>query len=312
MVEDYKDYKSDKVYKDLMREYFAKEPKDVDGVLNSSVMYWRDYLYRLLFGCFDIDGCPEEWDKGYMFVSLFEYGMFCITDTEMGVLPLRCGIWGHNVFNRPSKVNVANHVLGSFTRTIDKDCALIHLQYNYLGVESLMRRTAVLLAMADSSIAVNLMNSKVAFIGFAESKAEASTMQKIYDMISAGIPAVFVRKQQVNRNDIYYNHVKNNFVAIEIQDVQREIVDQFLTKIGINNANRDKRERMVVPEIESNNMEVEASVEHWLVTVNKELDKANKMFNLNLHFKRKEFKIEVPESNQLDREGDNEKRDNAK
>lgn len=290
MLNDYKDTMSDRQLRELRNEFIGQQPKDVDGVFNSSVLYWKNYLYRLVFGVFDFEGIEENWDKGYMLTSLFQYGMFCITDTEMGVLPLICGIWGHNVFHRPSKVNVANHVLGSFTRTIGVDCELIHLQYNYTGIDKLVTRTAVMLAMADSSISVNLMNSKVAFIGFAETKAEATTMQKMYDMISAGQPAVFVRKQQVNKNDIYYNHIKNNFVADVVQDVQRKIIDQFLNAIGVENANTDKRERLIVDEVTSNNAEVEAAVEHWLETVNVDIEKANKMFGLHLEFVRKEFR----------------------
>lgn len=289
MQNDYKALLNDRDIKSLRAEFFGKTPKEVDGVFNSSVLYWRDYLYRLIFGVFDFENIKEGWDKGYMLTALFQYGMFCITDTELGVIPLVCGIWGHNVFHRPSKVNIANHILGSFTRTIDVDCVLVHLQYNYTGIERMVTRTAVLLAMCDSSVAVNLMNSKVAFIGFAESKAEAATMQKMYDMISAGEPAVFVRKQQVTKNDIYYNHVKNNFVADVIQDSQREIIDQFLGAIGVNNSNREKKERLIVDEVTSNNAEVEASVEHWLVTVNDELEKANEMYGLELKFIRKPF-----------------------
>lgn len=290
MQNDYKDMATDKMLKDLKKEILAEEPKYVDGVFNSSVMFWRNYLYRLVFGEFDFENIEENWDKGYMLTSLFQYGMFAITDTEMGVLPLICGIWGHNVFHRPSKINIANHILGSFSRTIGVDCELIHLQYNYAGIDRLVNRTAVMLAMADSSIAVNLMNSKVAFIGFADSKAEASTMQKLYDMITAGIPGIFVRKQQVSKNDIYYNHVKNNFVADIVQDVQRKIIDQFLNAIGIENANTDKRERLIVDEVTSNNAEVEAAAEHWLDTVNRNLEKANKMYGLKLEFVRKKFK----------------------
>lgn len=316
MINDYKSSMSDKQLKELNREFFGKSPKEVDGVFNSSVMFWRDYLYRLVFGVFDFENIEEGWDKGYMLTSLFQYGMFTITDTEMGVLPLICGIWGHNVFHRPSKVNVANHVLGSFTRTIGIDCELIHLQYNYTGIDRLVTRHAVMLAMADSSIAVNLMNSKVAFIGFAETKAEAATMQKMYDMITAGEPAVFVRKQQVNKNDIYYNHVKNNFVADTVQDVQRKIIDQFLNSIGIENANTDKRERLIVDEVTSNNAEVEASAEHWLETVNRNLEKANKMYGLNIEFVRKKFRgdsVHTDESHQYDwKGGDDASRDNSK
>lgn len=282
--------KKDKHLMDTLRYYFAENPHEVDGVYNASVAYWTDYLFRLVFGSFEWENVPDDWDKDYMYIHLFKDGYFTITDTAMGVLPLKCGFYGVNVFDRPTNVNVANHVLGNFSRIIGVDCALVRLQYDYHGISDLVNRTAVMLAMADSGIAVNLMNSKVAFIGFAEDKAQAATMQKMYDMISAGSPAVFVRRGQIQKDDFYFNHVKNNFVADEIQLVQRKVIDAFLTSIGINNANTDKRERLIRAEAESNDTEVQASVEHWLKTVNDTLDVANKLYNLDMGFKRVDFK----------------------
>ena len=118
-------------------------------------------------------------------------------------------------------------------------------------------------------------------------------MQKMYDDMTAGKPAVFVKRSTVQKSDIYFNNVKNNFVADDIQIVQRKIIDSFLTCIGINNANTDKRERMIRAEAESNDTEVQASVEHWLETVNHGLDVANRLYGLNLEFVRKRFESET-------------------
>lgn len=281
--------KKDLQLSDTLRNLFGLEPKHVDGVFAGNVIYWRNQLYRLIFGCFDFEGLPHGWDKDYMLTHLFMEGYFTITDTEMGVLPLACGYSGINVFSHPTTVIVNNPVLGSFERTIEKDCVLVKLEYSYHGLDDIVQRTATMLSMCDSSISVNLMNSKVAFIGFAEDKAQAQAMQCMYDMIAEGEPAVFVRRSQLQREDIYYNHVKNQFVADDIQLVQRKILDQFLTAIGIQNANTDKRERLITDEVKSNSVEVEASCEHWLDTVNDCLIKANSMYDLNLKFIRREF-----------------------
>lgn len=293
---------ADKHLMDTMRFMYSEEPNEVEGVFNSSALFWKDYLYRLIFGAFDFNNIPDTWDKDYMLNHLFRDGMFAITDTQMGVLPLQCGAFGLNVFDRPSQVNIVNHLLGSLQRTIGDDCALIRLQYNYYGIDRQVQRAATMLAMCDSSIAVNLMNSKVAFIGFADDKTQAATMQKMYDMISEGKPAVFIKRSQVQKSDIFYNRVKENFVADTIQITQRKIIDQFLTSIGINNANTDKKERMIRAEAESNDVEVQASVEHWLETVNTGLREANRLYDMNIEFVRKHFNVEMPDNMQNDQE----------
>lgn len=285
----------DVMYDDLQAFRTQSRPKKVKGQFNATTFFWKRYLSRMIFGSFDFENMPEGWDRDYILTSLFYGGFFTICDTAMGVLPLRCGVSGYNVFEHPTEVQVANPVLGNFSKTIDVDCALVKLQYNYLGVVDVLNHYAELLAECDASIAVNLMNSRVAAVFFADTETQAKTMRKMYDTITAGEPAVFVKRSQVQKSDIYFNKVKENFIVDDIQIVQRKIIDQFLTSVGINNANTDKKERMIRAEAESNNAEVETSVEHWLVTVNEGLDVANRLFGLNLKFVRKEFEEPVLE-----------------
>lgn len=283
----------DMSFDDLKRFLYSETPREVLGQWNAQTLYWKNYLLRMIFGAFDFNNIPEGWEKDYMLEHLFLDGMFAITDTELGVLPLACGVFGVNVFNHPTSVNIANPVLGNLTRTIDKDCALVKLEYTYHGIHALLNRFADLLAQCDKSVSVNLMNSTATVIMFADDKAQAETMKNMYDEISLGKPAVFVKRSQVQKSDIYFNNVKNNFIADDIQIVQRKIIDQFLTTVGINNANTDKRERMIRAEAESNDTEVQASVEHWLETVNHGIDTANKLYGLNIEFVRKRFEAET-------------------
>ena len=279
-------------YDDLMREFLRDAPKKVNGVDNLSNIYYRDWMLRKLFAIFEFSGIPDAWDYDYMMENLFLDGKFCITDTELGVLPLSCGVSGVNVFNHPSEVQIGNPVLGSLRRTIDKDCALIKLQYNYMGIRPLMERYATLLSMCDSAIAVNLMNSKVAFIARTGSKAQAATYKKMFDIISSGEPFVAVNADAVNEDDIFYNHVKQNFVADDIQIVKRKIINEFLTEVGINNANLDKRERLNADEVAANDDETRVNVQHWLDNIREGLRSANRLYGLNLGVKMRDYLID--------------------
>lgn len=269
---------------DLLRNFFAVKPKDVDGVANTSSLYYRDKLLRLVLGRFEVENWPDEWDIDYAMLQLFITGFFTITDTEIGVVPLKCGVQGKNVFNRPTEVIVANHVLGTFTRTIGVDCALVRLQYNYHGIDALLQRYAALLAMCDSSQSVNILNAKVAFVAFAESKAQAETMKKMYDTIAMGEPAVFLKGDPSLRDQFMFNNVRQNFVGAEIQDLKNRIMDEFLSEIGIKNTNTEKRERLVTYEAESREEETRSGIAHWMETVNLGLEDANRLYGLNLRF----------------------------
>lgn len=278
-------------WSDLLRNFFAPRPKDVDGVANQSSIYYREWCLKKLFGAYEITGSPEEWDIDYTYQHLFLDGYFCITDTDLGVLPLQTGYAGINVFNHPTDCIIANPVLGHLQRKIDVDCVLVKLQYNYQGVSTLIQRYATLLALCDSSIAVNLVNSKVANVFGASSKAQAATMYKMYDDINQGKPAVVINEEIAKKlNDNVVNlRVKESYIADDIEILKKNLMDDFLTEIGIQTANTDKRERLIESEILANRQETKSNAEHWIENVRKEFDKANKMFGLNLGFRLRDF-----------------------
>ena len=266
---------------DTLRDCFSTQPKKVDP--NSAAFsYYCRTLFRKAMSIYEFDGIPEGWDLDYMLSKLLARGFITITDTEVGVIPLECGVSGINVFNHPTTVIVANPVLGNFERTIGEDCALVKIAYDYRGILDIIYRYAYMLAECDCSISVNLMNSKVAFIGLVESKQVANSMKAMYDEISKGSPAVFVKGSQINQDTILYNHVKENFVASDIQLLKRKIMSEFLTEIGVNNANTDKRERLTDNEVEANDSEIQLNAGYWLDNIREGLEIANQLYGLNL------------------------------
>lgn len=280
----------------LSRYIFQIEPSDVEGLNNTSVVYYTYEFIRKLFGVYAIENVPEGWDYDYMLERIFLDGMMCITDTELGVLPLQTGVSGLNVFNHPTTCVIANPVLGSLERRIDVDCALVKLQFNYGNVWPIINRYASLLAMCDSAIAVNLINTKVCAIFGAESKAEAEAYKRMYDKISRGEPAVFLGEGLAKKlsERLLFNQVKQQYVADDVEDLKQRLMDDFLSDIGINNANTDKRERLNTFEVVSNTQEVRSGAEHWLQNIQDGFDVANRLYGLNLKITRKQFKSEDP------------------
>lgn len=291
--------------RDLLNRYFSVEPRSVEGLNNTSVLYYTQQLIKKLFGVFEIQGAPDGWDINYMKERIFLDGRLCVTDTAMGVLPLQTGVAGINVFNHPTTCVIANPVLGSFERLIDTDCALVLLQYDYGNAWPMINRYAALLASCDGSIAVNLINSRVTAIFGAENKKEAESYKLMYDQITEGKPGVFVGEAMAKKlsERLMYNRVKESYVADQIENLKHQIMDDFLSDLGVENANTDKRERLITNEVESNYQEIRAGAEHWLDNINEGFAKANNLYNLNLRMIRREWKREevndnvyVPES----------------
>ena len=283
--------KFDRAFDDLRRAFFAERPRDVSGILNRSALYYRRWMLRKVFAIFELSGVPEAWDLDYFWSHLFIDGGVCITDTDMGVLALQTGWSGINVYNHPTECVIANPVLGSFRRTIGKDCVLLHLQYDYNGIGYLLDRYSYLLAVCDEAISVNLMNSKVAAVLQAETKAQAESIKKAYDAISMGEPMVVLKDSALmssRGNDVFFNHVKENFIAQDVEITKHMIINDFLTEIGIANSNADKRERVQSAEVDANNSATAVNIIHWKENLENGIFEANDMFGLDLSIKLRE------------------------
>lgn len=264
-------------------------PKDVHGTSNSSFAFYYRQLFMKLFSVFNFEGLPDIQDMDFLQETLFRDGvMACFTPRNSAFPILMNGSpTGYNMFYHPSQFIVANPVLGDYTLTIGVDCELLdlgHVNGDFYSFKPLVVRYASLLASIDGSLNMTLMNSRVAQVFTSDSNATLKTMQKIYDDVSEGKPAVFLAKGL--RDDVemkpYFNNVKNTYIGTELLQDRQTIMNQFLTEIGINNANTQKRERLITAEADSNQGEVKAIVDEVLDRMNICFDKINAMFGTNM------------------------------
>ena len=84
----------------------------------------------------------------------------------------------------------------------------------------------------------------------------------------------------------------------DLQVQKHMVLNEVFTDLGINNANMDKRERMVANEVEANNEQVKAS-EDVMLKVRKEACKQiNRIFGTNISVERRNFD-QIPEYEEL-------------
>lgn len=266
-----------------IQQAWGVKPNKVSAQLNARTLYYDWVLLNKIKGVIEID-CPDDWDKDYILDTLLLQGRLCITDTPAGVLPLECQPYGQNVFKRPCDVNIVNPVIGSFSRKIDVDCVLMYLFDNkiFRSYEEVIRIHAQKLANCDSAIDVNLINTKVAYVFDCADKKQADEAKLIYDKITSGEPAVFYHSNSgMNLQDkmqFFKNDVKSVYICDMVQKEKRAIINEFLTQVGINNAAEEKKERLLVDEVNSNNDELIINIKYAYDNIKKALDKIKKMF----------------------------------
>lgn len=289
-----------KTNREALLEAYGIEPTAVKGVINTRTEYYAVQLERIALSIADVEYNTKlyTWDKDYIREGLLLKGLFTVTNDDNGnTLPLKCGATGINVFNRPTTVIVANPVVGSFERTIGTDCEIVYLQSKqgnrYRNLRPIITVYAQKLANCDAAIDINLFNSRQPYIFQAPTPEVAESFKAMYDDMQEGNPAVFVDDSMGNllpnsqNSNVYMFKAKENFIAGDAQNEKLQILNEFLTAIGINTANTTKRERQIVDEVNANNIEIKANIKLWKQNVDDCVERVNAMFpdvNLKITF----------------------------
>lgn len=264
-----------KLTKDLaeaLQSAFGRKPTEVSGIENLASAYYYQYLLRLVKGIFDIKA-PKHWDTDFILDTLLLNGVFGVFEHNSEPIAMNCQPYGVNMYYKPTSFNIANPVLGTFNKTIGVDGAIVYLEEDsamngqFRTIRPLLTKYAYMLASCDKCIDQSLMNSGVAAIFSAPDKKTSESYKVMYDDIAQGKPAVFVDESLVpisgSSRNLMYTPAKDNFVCDKVQIEKRTIVEEFLTSIGVNNANTSKRERLNSDEVNSNNDECFVATAVW-------------------------------------------------
>ena len=146
---------------------------------------------------------------------------------------------------------------------------------------------ADLMALCLETAGINLLNSKMSYIFFSQNKSSAETYKKMYDKIASGEPMAVIDKSLLDDEGnpawtMFTQNVGQNYITDKILNDLQTIEDQFNTEIGIPNANTQKKERLIVDEVNANNIDTNAKIALWLETMQRDIEKVNQMFGLNL------------------------------
>lgn len=265
-----------------------KNPSGVVVGNTESSQFFRRYLLQKAMSVFKWK-LPENWSERYFLYTLYLNGTVAIINTDkFGVIPQQCSLFGYNVFYQPSGVIIANPLIKQMPPlVIDRDCALFTMTEDYCGIADLVNYYGDMMALVSESMAVNIFNSRLAYILFAGDTTTANGMKKMTDRLLSGEPYIVVDKKFRDgagnlSMEMFNRDIKNGFIAPELMTLLQDIENQFATEIGIPNANTAKKERMIVDEVNSNNVETYSRCDMWFSNWKKQCEKTKKMFGVEI------------------------------
>lgn len=148
---------------------------------------------------------------------------------------------------------------------------------------NLVSRTANTLAEIKASIIANIRQQKTPFIGF--TKDGNLTSEIVWKKLQNGTPFIQVDSSQFDddiRNLVTTMPVQTPNLAPTLQDSWNSAMSEFLTLVGINNSNIDKKERLVVSEAAANDQQISYSMRVYLNARNQQLDLLNQVLGTHI------------------------------
>lgn len=233
------------------------------------------------------------WDPAYFAYTLFCAGFGGVLNTpKFGTIFQFCTLGGYNVNYMPDYIVVSNPALEqTYQRTIGVDCEVIKMQPLYGSIMDIIGYYADMMALTSEAIGVNILNSKLAYVFAAGSRSAADSYKRLYDIVASGDPMVVADEKLYDKAtgklkmDYFTQDLKSNYIANDLFESLKNIENKFFTDMGFNNTNDQKKERMIVDEVNANNEATMSKCMLWLETMKSSMDRANKMFGLDLDVK---------------------------
>jgi hypothetical protein len=253
-------------------------------------------LKLLATTAFEWKGMPESINLRFLESALFMYGMAIFakpTKIPLDYVVAKCTVAGAlNVYDEP--VNYHAFGIGYSEDFRADDCVLIRnnpIRYStHATVELFARR----LYEVERSLDTNIKGQKFPIV-LVGTNSQILTLKNIYAQYDGNYPVIYADKS-LDLEGIKAINTDSPFVADKLMSYKHDIWNEAMSFLGINNANTDKRERLITDEVTANDQLVQLAAEAMLATRREAAKAISKMYGLSVTVEQKQTEsAELPE-----------------
>ena len=219
---------------------------------------------------------------------LIKHGKVMFFKSESGAfltLPAH-GVNRYDVYNEPLFYQVIGN---NFNATINREDGVV-IRNNATGSndDNDLRLFAERINEVEQTMDINLNGQKTPFVILCDEK-ERLTFKNILKQVMQFKYAIFGSKKLVSVPEVL--NTKADYLLDKLQLQKTELMNELLTFLGINNNNINKKERLVVDEVNANNDFILVNIEHMLEERKKACELINEKFGLNVTVERREVNL---------------------
>lgn len=282
--------------------------KSVDKRLND--ITYTNYYYRLMLiarSLFKWNNLPNKIDEKWIERYLFSEGA-CVffKHPDLGFMVTKFAEDGKlNYYDEPTKIRAYATDFESVELNNNVNSIIIRNNDDMIPTYPTIQIYSAKLTDIERTIDTNLSAQKMPFVITCGDKQRLSFKQAIKSR-DENIPVIYGDKNfDLNQIKVLKTDAPIIFDKLQVQKMN--VWNECLTFLGINNANTNKRERLITNEVNANDQMIQANEDVMLKARERACELINKMFGLNISVERRSgLKFESPEDvNILDEKGDN-------
>ena len=241
------------------------------AIINDNTYF--DYLNRfkrIALSMFEWVNLPKSCDARYLEMCLYYNGQAALLkDKEYGFINTKAAANGYvNIYGLPTKINCFSYSYQSI-RTLytgllpnlsekqfeyqkNNEAILVMNNWDRLPTAGSMELFAYRLYNAERTCDVNL-NAQRTPIMISVDEKQRLMMENLYNQYNGNQPFIFGDKNQLDDTKLKAINTEAPYIVDKVSDYKKEIWNEALTYLGIQNISRDKKERLTENESNENN-----------------------------------------------------------
>lgn len=279
--------------------YPSRRSKNFRSKITTAEVFseWLELLIILDTSLYEWIGLPDSVDTRSLELDLCYMGYNLLFKDEVmdKYLCLPCDFGGeYDVYGIPFERRVYSPY-NNYQNVLHKDNSVI-IMSNYLMRPHYytLLDYAERLTRVVRTLDINVNSQKTPFILIADPEQELS-IKNLYKQVDEFNPAIYVKKGMTELNAVKTLQTEAPYIADRLDGLLHNVFNEALTFMGYNNANQDKKERLVAAEVQGNNANVAGQQNSGLIARQRAVKDMNKLFGFNADVRIRENLI-IPQS----------------
>ena len=273
--------------KNVNREFIDSSLLNTETYLN-----YLERLKQVAISQFEWLNLPSSMNAQFLERCLYEFGKASLLKTkDYGFINAKAvGSSDLNIYMLPSSINcfstdslneerkLYNGFLDEETSEYDY-CVLVKNNQDMIPTEPTLRLFAWRLYEAERTCDTNIKAQKTPVLIVGDESLKLA-MKNLFEKYEGNEPVVYADKKQLGTDTLRALKTDAPFIADKVMEYKKEIWNEALTFLGINNINVEKRERLVKEEANANNELVNLNLQNRLLVRKEACKQFNELFGL--------------------------------